>query len=316
VSRPQLAALVLVLSALVAAPRSASSPIAADLAAALPRDGSLVFSCSGCPGAETGTRLFTNRPDGSRLRLLAPAEGVYEPRWSPDGRTIAFGRGFRTIWLARGDGSDARQLTRPIRTMEDSSPAWSADGGRVVFVRLRPELQARGERRTELRTIDANRTRPRRLLSASVNVVSPDWSPDGREIAFNDVEERMWVADANGSNCRRLGPKGLVGREPRWSPDGRRVAFVEFDSGTFRILDLRTGRQRTLLDFGSFSAHAWSLDGRWLALMRTTPVECGGPYECESLQLWIVSSTGTSRKLVFSVPDGGEVYGIDWRRRS
>ena len=126
----------------------------------------------------------------------------------------------------------------------------------------------------------------------------------------------MWVADANGSNCRRLGPKGLVGREPRWSPDGRRVAFVEFDSGTFRILDLRTGRQRTLFDFGSFSAHAWSPDGRWLALMRTTPVECGGPYECESLQLWIVSSTGTSRKLVLSVPDGGEVYGIDWRRRS
>ena len=63
-------------------------------------DGLLVFSCAGCPGAETGARLFTIRPDGTRLQILEGSEGVYELRWSPEGRSIAFTRGFRTISLA------------------------------------------------------------------------------------------------------------------------------------------------------------------------------------------------------------------------
>lgn len=271
------------------------------------RDGLLVFSCSGCPGAETGARLFTLRPDGTRLRMLGGTDVAYEPRWSPDGRRIAFTHGFRRIELVSADGSDRRVVTHPIRQAEDTSPAWSPRGKRIAFVRVRPGLGL------ELRAIRPDGSRPRRLATA---LVSPDWSPDGREIAGSSTGdgERMWVVDAAGSERRRLGPKGLVGREPRWSPDGTRVAFVDFDAGVFRLLDLRTGRVRTLLGFGSFWAHAWSPDGTRLALMRTVPVECNGPYECEDLELSILHLGTRQRLIVFSVPDGGEVYGLDWRR--
>src|SRR4029079_11529596 len=68
----------------------------------------------------------------------------------------------------------------------------------------------------------------------------PDWSPDGRRIAFGREEERLMVVRADGTLPRRLGPPTLRGRDPHWSPDGGRIAFLEFGEdrpSRFRILD-------------------------------------------------------------------------------
>src|SRR4051794_5875373 len=59
-----------------------------------------------------------------------------EPRFSPDGRRLAFasmrsGDTFR-IWLAAADGSDAQQFTRSPG-IEEGSPWWSPDGRRIAF---------------------------------------------------------------------------------------------------------------------------------------------------------------------------------------
>ena len=322
-SRPQLAALVLVLSALVAAPRSASSPIAADLAAALPRDGLLVFGCEEGCGESAG--LYTIAPDGRRLRFLKESEGAYEPRWSPDGRAIAFTREIppgslepdsRRIWISRSDGSGARILARPSGGAGDSSPAWSPRGDRLAFVRSRPQPGG------ALHTIDVGEHRSRPLLQGKEPFYDPDWSPDGKRIAgwrSENVTERLWVVGVDGSDRRRLGPATLTGRIPRWSPDGSRVAFIDFDEGALRVLDLPRGRVRTLFsesgeDFGW--AHTWSPDGRWLAVARTTLFECDDPTsQCEKTELWIVNATDSRKKLVFS-SDTIQIDGIDWRRRS
>jgi Tol biopolymer transport system component len=280
---------------------------------AAPLDGLIVFSCDGCPRAQTTSHLFTIRPDGSRLRVLPSSADAYEPRWSPHGPTVAFSRGFAQIWLSGDDGAPPRRLTRPIGGAQDTAPAWSPDGRRLVFVRLAPRSPGRsGGPRTALWTIGATGARPRRLLSADRNVGTPDWSPDGSRIAFFDVTERLWVAHADGTAHRRLGPATLHGRDPRWSPDGTRIALADVAAGVIRILDMRTGRVRTLLSFGSFQSYAWSPDGRWLATMVTTPTSCDDPSGCETLELWIVSAAGAARRRIWSVPYG-EVYGIDWR---
>lgn len=286
--------------------------------------GLLVFGCATCPGAKLSGRLFTIRPDGTGLRMLRESEGASEPRWSPDGRRLAYARTGGSIAIARANGSQERTLTHPIRGAQDSSPGWAPKGKSLVFVRHSGSSTG-GDPPTALRTIGADGTKPRLLLTAQTNVVSPDWSPDGRSIAFNDVRERLWVADASGKYRRRLGSPTLIGRQPRWSPDGGRVAFVDVHAADVRVLVLRTGRVRTVFspedvthDVQWFDwGYAWSPDGRRLAVIRTAAVDCivdPGTEWCEQAQLWIVSLADGRSELIYEGPLTSTTYGIDWRR--
>jgi Tol biopolymer transport system component len=121
----------------------------------------IAFSTSDGPGG-----LWTANPDGSDARLLVPTSGrfldILSPRYSPDGRTIAFaavagnadakpGRGdraaFRWPWQARvaaahglpmdvwtvpADGGEPRKLTDMLE--DEPSPAWSPDGAEIAII--------------------------------------------------------------------------------------------------------------------------------------------------------------------------------------
>jgi len=57
---------------------------------------------------------------------------------------------------------------------------------------------------------------------------APDWSPDGRQIAFDTTRDgnfEIYVMNADGSNQRRLTNHFNVDARPSWSPNGRQVVF-------------------------------------------------------------------------------------------
>jgi dipeptidyl aminopeptidase/acylaminoacyl peptidase len=290
-------------------------------------DGLIVFSCFGCPGDREPGGLSTIRPNGSGLRELPGTEGDGEPSWSPDGRVLAVARA-DGIWLRAADGSHARRLTQRHPQGYDESPAWSPDGKQIVFDRGIPKGAGGGVRRG-LWIVDARGGRPRPLLLSlgregkpEWSIANPDWSPDGRRIAFSFGAERLMVVRVGGRRMQRLGPPMLRGRDPHWSPDGRSIAFFEFSEyrrpHRFRILNLTNGRLRTVFTSeGSVWAQSWSPDGRWLAIMATRQVACkeGDPSdECEALGLWIVNPTNARRTLIYTFgQEGGDVSGIDWR---
>lgn len=98
---------------------------------------------------------------------------------------------------------------------------------------------------------------------------------------------------------QRLGAPMLRGRDPHWLPDGRRIAFLEFSESDgppmrFRILDLTTGRVRTMFKSeGEVQLQSWSPDGRWLAILATQQVECEEVVlddDCDRLDLWSVNA--------------------------
>lgn len=114
----------------------------------------------------------------------------------------------------------------------------------------------------------------------------PDWSPDGRQLAFSrggpGVAPRIFIAMADGSTPRAI----ALGQSPAWSPDGRRLAYQRNNTqgrslGLF-IVDVLTGAQRRLTFARSDGEPDWSVRGL-IAFTRYSKVH-------RRLELWTVRS--------------------------
>jgi dipeptidyl aminopeptidase/acylaminoacyl peptidase len=185
-------------------------------------------------------------------RRLAP-RGT-SPRWSPDGKRLAFlveNGGRLQIHVIDLRASTTRVLPSP--SLSVTRLAWSPDGRKIAFTALDPDAPQRGDlevtdsdapsRMTNLWLIDAplDDTAPgpaARLTGCRDRTIAEfAWSPDGRCIAFSASREPglvglgsadIYVLDVASKAARRvvstLGPD----TSPIWSPDGRWLAYQSF----------------------------------------------------------------------------------------
>jgi len=199
-------------------------------------------------GGPRGTRLYVVEADGTHLRPLRGTHGAFQPVFSPDGHTVAFGRtqyrqsrnkqGKKTfvprsssIWLADLAGGPPRRLT-PVRGGHYMYPSsFSPDGNTLLATR---EV---GNHPTDAVALALGGGGARTVVR---HALDPIYSPDGSRIAF--VRERslkqgsghdtttldLFTAEADGGGVRRLtsGPKDDVFQS--WDPSGKRIAFVRY----------------------------------------------------------------------------------------
>jgi len=150
--------------------------------------------------------------------------------------------------------------------------ARSAEEGLIAFVRADPE---RPELGGPLYVIGADGSGLMKLIDLPVQ--HPDWSPDGRMIAFSH-ECAIWVVKADGSAMTKVTEgSGRCAATPAWSPDGQRIAFSDvFRRSGVRVnaavavvnLDGSGLRHVSRRDDGLFiedEAPTWSPDGRRIA---------------------------------------------------
>jgi dipeptidyl aminopeptidase/acylaminoacyl peptidase len=112
---------------------------------------------------------------------------ISDPRFSPDGRWLAYVRtqmeqvtnGYKSsIWLAPCLGGRPRQFT--CGDARDSAPRWSPDGCWIAFVSTRGDADGKAQ----IYLIPTDGGEARRLVKMENGATDPAWSPDGTRLAF------------------------------------------------------------------------------------------------------------------------------------
>lgn len=225
------------------------------------------------------------------------------PRWSPDGKRIAYvltkadlerSAYDSDVWIVDATGRNGRQLTRARGA--DFQPRWSPDGTRIAFLSDR-------DGKNEIHAIDPDGGEAQKLAGAATPIRAFEWSPDGKSIAFTRIdgvspeEEKraaekddarvvgegkrhvhLFVGELSGAAPRRLTGGDFTVGSFSWSPDGTTIAFDRATGTGFDDLyrtDIYTVNVATrdlkplVVRPGLERFPTYSPDGEWIAFVTT-----------------------------------------------
>jgi dipeptidyl aminopeptidase/acylaminoacyl peptidase len=241
------------------------------------------------------------RRDGYRSALwIVPADGSAparqltlgintdsSPRWSPDGRTLAFlsdresvlqkagagddparreqiKEGAVQAWLLPMDGGEAHQLTKLPQNVTDLR--WNPEGDQLVLVSGSRKAEREPERDPKL---------PPKVDTKLIDRLQYMLNAEGYIFEY---PPKLWLVDVADGNLTRLTDGDTRDENPAWSPDGKRIAYtsnphpdadLSWRTDIF-VIDADGGKPLRVTGGNgnrAFDLAAWSPDGRWLAAL-------------------------------------------------
>jgi Tol biopolymer transport system component/predicted Ser/Thr protein kinase len=263
-------------------------------------DGSNVVFVRSSLNGSLGDLFVLKLGDSDPIRLTSGNSGG-PPAWTADGKEIVFSSamgGLQNLWRMPATGG----TPRPVEGASGAAyrPSIARRDDQLVYEQVNRvdtiwQLQLKDERHPL--------GPPARLLAGRGIIQKPDFSPDGKKIAFES--DRMgygdiWVCDRDGSNCSQLTSLHLTAATARWSPDGHYIAFEAITNGYWQVylLEYPGGTPRILPTFpgANNGVPRWSRDGQWIYFYSA--------HEKGVYQLWKVPSKGGTPIRV-TTGDGG-----------
>jgi TolB protein len=212
------------------------------------------------PGATQGSHIYLMRSDGSGVRVLTKGNfDDADPTFSPDGKKIVFERSpvnhLRASHLFEVSvaGGEPTQLT--IGSGHDSEAVFTPNGHSILFVSERHKAS-----KEDIYSMRPNGTGIKVLLGGERNELSPDVSPDGRQIVFTSSSDKggatnLFLAPIDGKGRRPITHRrrncimSSCIASPAFSPDGTHIAFLEFGRSSSDLQVMRADGRGSAKEF-------------------------------------------------------------------
>ncbi len=292
--------------------------------------GWLAFSSS---ATDLNMRINIVRTDGLGLRTIAGTGSLFDktrypagPRWSPDGRWIAFVGGSHStnIYVVRSDGSDFKRLTFSGNITYITGHAWSPDGKRFLYsqrIKTGERLQAANP--NDLFIYDLERSRIQQLTDTpDISENLPEYLSDGKRISFfttvhsdEGIRSNFHIMDLGGTQQKVIEFPFLV-YDYGWSPDDDQIVIVGgkwppkgFGCNNLYLANIEDGNFYQLTtDSQWYQSPAFSPDGKWIAYIKAA---CNAPAAPGSYQIGIMRLDGGQEMFLPDYQEGEE-NNVSW----
>jgi len=265
---------------------------------------------------------------GDPISLTAEGVSSSHPRWSPDGKYLAFSSarngGKNQVWLLDRRGGEAQKLTEVAQGVNDFE--WSPDSMRLVLILQDPKPE------------DLEAAKDKDKPAPAKPKAPPPFVIDRLQFKRDTIgyldhrRDHLYIFDVASKKVTQITSGDFDDHEPAWSPDGKSLAFASnrampdpdaaYSSNIWVVSASNTDKGEHLTQIttnpGRHSSPAWSPNGKWIAYETELDPHL---YYYNTRHLAVVPSSGGApkvltlslersvRQLRFS-PDGSAIYFI------
>ncbi len=247
---------------------------------------------------------------GTAIPLTADELTSSHPRWSPDGKFLAFisargGTGDeddsdkKQVWLLNREGGEAQKLTDTIQDVQ--SFAWSPASDRMVLLLQDPSLEELETARDKAKGAKA-KPKPRPWVIDRLHFKED-------ESGYLDRRRtHLYLFNVADHTQTQITSGDYDDSDPAWSPDGSTLAFasnrtaepdLNYNTDIWTVSASNTDKGKSLVHVttgpGAEAAPAWSPDGKWIAF--TTQLDAK-LFQYATVHIGVAPATGGEAKVL------------------
>jgi dipeptidyl aminopeptidase/acylaminoacyl peptidase len=220
---------------------------------------------------------------GDSIPMTAEGVSSSHPRWSPDGKYLAFlssrNQGKSQVWLLNRLGGEAVQLTETVQGVNDFE--WSPDSTRLVLILHDPKPEDAETAK------DKDKEKPTKPKTPPPLVIDRLQFKEDVVGYLDRHRDHLYVFDVATKKVTQATSGDYDDNDPAWSPDGKWIAFTSnrstpdpdrnYNTDIWIVAadntDKGTHLTRVTSNLGADRTPAWSPDGKWIAFVSQTDVK-------------------------------------------